>query len=113
MILTQEQPLLTRIIVHLKEKKMETQYNVLGYRIHLYFHYYKPAIETDENGHSDRNIDYEIKRKKPIEQEIGCKFIRINPGKEDFDIFRAIIEVFRHIEESTKKTLLKKFQRDY
>ena len=113
MILTQEQPLLTKIMSSFEGEKMQTQYNVLGYRIHLYFHDYKLAIETNENGHSDRNIDYEIKRKKPIEQEIGCKFIRINPGKEDFDIFRAIIEVFRHIKESTKKTLLKKFQRDY
>ena len=35
---------------------METQYFVLGYRIDLCFHVYEPAI-----GHSNRNIDYEIK----------------------------------------------------
>ena len=44
-------------------ENMQTQYNVLGYRIELYFHDYKLAIETDENGHNDRNIDYEIKNK--------------------------------------------------
>ena len=38
------------------------QYSKLGYRIDLYFHYYKLAIEIDENGHSDRNTEYEIKK---------------------------------------------------
>ena len=78
-------------------------YNVLGYRIDLYFHDCKLVIEIDENGHSDRSIDYEIKRQTAIIQELGCKFIRIDPGKENFDIFRAINEIFRHIKQSTKQ----------
>ena len=41
---------------------MQTQYNVLSYRIDLYFHDYQLALEIYENGHSDRNIDYEIQR---------------------------------------------------
>ena len=45
-------------------ENMQTQYNILGYRIDLYFHDYKFAIEIDENGHSDRNTDYEMKDKK-------------------------------------------------
>ena len=83
---------------------METQYSVLGYRIDLYFYDYKIATDIDENSHSDRNIDYEIKRQKAIEQELGCKFIRIDPDKEDFGIFEAINEIFRHIKQSTKNT---------
>ena len=63
----------------------------------MYFHDYKLAVEIDENGHSDRNIDRKIKRQRVIEQELGCKFIRIDPDEEDFDIFRAINEVFRQI----------------
>ena len=43
---------------------METQYKVLSYRIELYFHDYKLAIEIDENGRRNRNIDYEIKKTK-------------------------------------------------
>ena len=62
---------------------METQYNALSYRTDLYFHDYEFAIEIDENGHSDRNIDKEIKRQKTLEQDLGCNFIRIDPGKED------------------------------
>ena len=53
-----------------EEENMQTQYNVLGYRIDLYYHDYKLAIEIDNNGHSNRNIDYEIKRQKAIEQEL-------------------------------------------
>ena len=41
---------------------MQTRYNVLSHRIDLYFYDYKFAIEIDENGHSNRNFDYEIKR---------------------------------------------------
>ena len=55
---------------------------MLGYRIDLYFHEYILVIEIDENGHSDRNMDYEIKKQKAIEQELGCEFIRIYPGKK-------------------------------
>ena len=107
-ILTKEQSVLTRIMSSFEGKDMQTQYNVLGYRIDLYFHDYKLAIETDENGHSNRNIDYEIKRQKTIEQELDCKFIKNCPDKEDLDIFIAINEIFRNIKQSTKKTLINK-----
>ena len=90
---------------------METQYNALSYRTDLYFHDYVFAIEIDENGHSDRNIDKEIKRQKTLEQDLGCNFIRIDPGKEDFYIFRATNEIFRCIKQSTKKTLINKISK--
>ena len=85
-------------------ENMKTQYNILVYRIDLYFHDYKVAVETDENGYSNKNIDHEIKRQKSIEQKLDCMFIRIDPDKEDFDIFRAINEVFRHIKQSTNNS---------
>ena len=91
----------------MKQKRC-TQYNVLSYSIDLYFHDCKLAIEIDENGQSNRSIDYEIKRQKAIAQELGCKFIRINPDKEDFDIFKTVSEIFRHIKQSTKKTIINK-----
>ena len=43
-------------------ENMQIQCNVLGYRINLYFHDYKIAIEIDGNGHSDKNITNERKR---------------------------------------------------
>ena len=43
---------------------------MLGYKIDLYFHDYKIAVEIDENGHNDRNIDHEIKSQKVIKQKL-------------------------------------------
>ena len=56
-ILTNEKPVPTKIISSFERENMQTQYKVLSYRIDLYFHECKLAIEIDENEHSDRNID--------------------------------------------------------
>ena len=76
---------------------MYTQHNMLACRIDLYFLDYRLVIEIDENGHSNRNIDYELKRKKEIEQELHFVFIWTDPNKEDFVTFNAINEIFRYI----------------
>ena len=100
--LTKEKSVLTKIKNLFEGKNKQTQYySLLGYRIDLYFHDYKLAIEIDENGHSNRSIDFEIKKQKAIEQISGRKFIRIDPNKEDFDIFKAINEIFMHIKQSS------------
>ena len=62
-------------VIHSKKdafegEDMQTQYTVLNYRIDLYFHKYKLAIEVDELGHNDRNIDYEIQRQQALEREL-------------------------------------------
>ena len=90
---------------------MQTQYTVLNYRIGLYFDKYKRAIEIDELGHNDRNIDYEIQRQKALEREINCVFIRINPDAVDFNIFREINKIHRHIKKSSKKSLIDKISK--
>ena len=61
-ILTKEQSLLTKIMSSFEGENTQTQYNILNYRIDVYFHDCKLAIEIDENGHIGINIDYEIKR---------------------------------------------------
>ena len=65
--------------------------------IDLCFHDYK--LPWNRN----RSIDYEIKSQKAVDQELSCKFIRIDPDKEDFDIFWTINEIFRHVKQLTKK----------
>ena len=77
---------------------------VLGYEIDIYFHDYELAVEIDEYNHEDRNIGCEIERQKALKKELCCKFIRINPDKENFNVFKAINEIFRHIKESNKKS---------
>ena len=69
-------------------ENMQTQYNVLSYRIEFYFHGYKLAIEIDENGRSDRNVDYEIKRQRAVKQEFGCKFFRNDTSNKENEIIR-------------------------
>ena len=62
--MTKEQLVLTEINISFEGENIQTHYSVLGYRIDLYFHDYKLAIETDENGNSDSNIDNKTKSKK-------------------------------------------------
>ena len=50
-------------------------------------------------------IKRKVKRQKAIKQEVHFKFIRVDPDKKDFNIFRAINEIFRYIKQLTKKTL--------
>ena len=66
----------------------QTQYTVIGYRIDLYFHKYNLAIEVDELGQNDRNIDCEIQRQQALERELNYVFIRINPDEINFNIFK-------------------------
>ena len=54
---TKEQPIINSIKETFEEENIQTQYSVLGYRIDLYFHEYKLAIEVDELGHIYRNIN--------------------------------------------------------
>ena len=90
-ILTNEQSVLTKIMRSVEGENVKTQYNVLGYRIYLYFHDYKLAIENNENGHNDWNTGYEIKKQTTIEQELICKFTKIDPDKDEFYI--CIVEL--------------------
>ena len=111
MINCKEQVVLESIKDTFKGEDMQTQYTVIGYRIDIYFHEYKLAIEVDELGHNDRNIDYEIQRQRAIEKELSCVFIRINPDEENFNIFKAINKIQRHIKKSTKKSLIDKISK--
>ena len=64
MINTKQESVLKSIKGGFEGEDMETQYSVLSYWTYLYFYDYKLAIEADELGHNDRNIDHEIKREK-------------------------------------------------
>ena len=81
-IMTQEQLILIKIKTIFSTEEKILQHHVLSYRIDAYFPNYKLAIETDELGHGDRDIDCEIRRQKSIEKELDCEFIRINPAKK-------------------------------
>ena len=69
---------------------IQSEYCVLRYRINLYFHDLKLAIKVDEFDHCDRDSDDKEDRDKELKKELGCKFIRINPDEENFNINKAI-----------------------
>ena len=94
-IMTQEQSVLTKSDTYFKTQEKIFQYYVLGYRIDMYIPEYKLAIEVDEFGHCTRDLKSEIERQKRIEEELGCKFITIDPSRENFD-------------KATKKETIKK-----
>ena len=75
---------------------MQKRFNVISFKIDL-------KIEIDENRHSKKNIDYKIKRQKAIKQELGCKFIRIDPDKKDFDILELSMKYFDKLNNQLKK----------
>ena len=92
-VINNKQTVINSIKDAFEGEDLQTQYSVLGYRIDLYFHKYKLAIEVDELGHADRNINNEIERQKALEKELNCVFIRINPDEKDFNIFKEINKI--------------------
>ena len=67
---TKEQTVINSIKDAFEGENMQTQYSVLSYRIDLYFHKYKLAVEVDELGHSDRNITDEIERQRALKENL-------------------------------------------
>ena len=49
-----------------------------------------------------------LKDKKALEKELNCVFIRTNPDEKDFNIFKEINKIHRHIKKSFKKFLIDK-----
>ena len=103
LFLTKKYSVLKSIMDIFEGENMQTQYNVLGYKIDLCFHDYRLAIQIDGKGHKDRNTNDEIQRQKALEKELGCKFIRINLDEKYFSIKKANNEIFKHIKESIKE----------
>lgn len=65
------------------------------YRIDMYLPDYNIAIECDENGHADRDPEYEAVREQEIKNKLKCGFIRFNPDSPNFNIFSVVNEIYR------------------
>ena len=75
MINAKEQTVISAIKDAFEGENMQTQYSVLGYTIDLYFHEYKLAIEVDELGHADRNVNNDIDRQRALKRELNCVYL--------------------------------------
>ena len=102
-IMTQEQSILKNIDTYFKTEDKLFQPSVLGYRIDLYAPKYKLAIEVDGLGHCTRDIKSEIERQSRIKRELGCKFIRIDPSRENVNVIDEFSRIKDYIVESTNK----------
>ena len=91
-----------------KGENILTQYNVLTYRIDLYLHDNKLAIEIDENRHSDRNIDYEMKIQNTTEEELCCKFIRTELTRKTLIFLELSMKYLDTLNNQQKKALINK-----
>ena len=85
--LTKEQSVLTETTTVFARCEIYLQYSVLDYKIDAWFPKYKLAIEIDELGRFDRDSEKEKTRENKIKQKLQCELIRINPDKENFDIY--------------------------
>ena len=99
---TKEQSVINSIKSVFEGEDMQTQYSVLSYWIDFYFHKKKLAIEVDELGHADGNVNNEIERQRALERELNCLFIRIDPDAPIFSMLREINKIYRHINQVTK-----------
>ena len=53
-------------------------------------------------------MESETERQEALEEKLDCQFVRINPARENFNIFNEINRIHDYIVKSRKKLLLKK-----
>ncbi len=81
---------------------MVHQYRIEEFKIDLYFPEYKLAIECDEHNHVSYKNNKDSERQLIITQKLGCKFIRFNPNKKDFNVFILLNDIHMHIQGYNK-----------
>ena len=94
LIMTKEQSILTKIMKVFASEEILLQHYVLSYKSNLYFRKETLAIEIDEKGHNDRNINYEIKRQKEIEKNLIVKLLELILME---NILMYMLKLARHI----------------
>jgi len=100
---TKEQRTLVIISKAFKHLRQEFQFPIGKYKIDLYFPDVNIAIECDEFGHRGYDKQLEEKRENFIKQKLGCKIIRYNPDKKDFNVGDVINEIMFNIQNNDKK----------
>ena len=105
LILKKEQSVVILLFQAFSAKKIKLQHKALEnerVRTDMYFSEHKLVVEIDEKGHT---AGIQIK----IKERLNCKFHRINPDVESFDIFLEISKIQNYITQSNKEKLKSKF----
>ena len=98
-----EQDIINTLQIVFEGEIILTQYCIENKRLDAYFSKYKLGIEVDEYNHEGRNSNYEKSRQLMIESH-GITLIRTNPDAADFNMYRLINQIYKHIIESNKKS---------
>ena len=101
-VLRKQQSLGLRLKKLFPNENIIEEYFALHYRTDFTFKKHMLAVEIDEKGHVDRDLDYEKKRQKELEK-LGYYLIRINPDKPGFDDYEEFGRVSAYIAKSIKK----------
>src|SRR3989304_2539318 len=92
--LCKEEEYLSYIEKVFEGEEMMRQYSCGSYNIDLYFPVYNIAIECDENGHQNRDKEYEQKREEYIKNTLNCEMIRFNPDSKFEDFFKCLNSIY-------------------
>lgn len=90
---TKEQQTIGQIVRAFAHLRTVKQYKVPPYAIDLYFPDQGIAVECDEHGHRNYDPKSEARRRRHIEQALGCTFVRYNPDASNFHIGDVINEI--------------------
>jgi very-short-patch-repair endonuclease len=71
----------------------EFQKTVGPYRVDLFIPTQHIAVEIDEYGHKDRNVQYETSRENFIQHKLQCRFLRVNPDASDFKLATLLADL--------------------
>ena len=88
---------LAQFVLYRKFLRLKRQFSIGSYRINLYFPEHKLATECDEHNHKDRDMNYEIRKQKFIEDQLNCKCLRYYPNVKDFTIKSVLTNIFQYI----------------
>ena len=58
----------------------------------------------NERGHNDRDFKTEIERQQKIGKELNCKFVRIDPSRENFSTFNELCNIKNYTDKFVKKS---------
>lgn len=77
------------------------QYQILQYHIDYYIPSIRLAIEYDENDHKYYTYEKQELRQEKIEKELGCKFIRLSDGNDNYyNIGLVVKEIMNIVKEA-------------
>ena len=73
----------------------ELQHSVLGFRVDLYLHLPRIAVECDEAAHKGYGLEAELRRERAIQQARDCVFVRFDPYDQSFDVFALLARIIQ------------------